>query len=242
MQAFLLSAGYGERLRPLTNVTPKCLVPINGIPLLEYWYAGLQNAGIEKIFMNSHHLHSEIQKFVVEEKKWSKLTILYEKKLLGSLGSLLNYLDHFQNQKNILVCNSDNLTNFDINKFISFHNSHNLPASIGIFETNTPTQCGIVKFNRDMIIEEYIEKPNSPNSKYANAGIYIFNVSMLRRLKETHSSELRDIGSHLLPMLVNKMRAHEIGEILIDIGTVENYRLANHIVANDPSLFSGTFA
>ena len=61
MRAILLAAGLGTRLRPITDKIPKCLVPINGKPLIDYWLEQLTKAGIEKFLINTHYLHEKVE-------------------------------------------------------------------------------------------------------------------------------------------------------------------------------------
>ena len=64
MKALLLSAGLGTRLAPLTNTIPKCLVPIGGIPLIDYWLAQLIPSGFDNILINTHHLSETVQTYL----------------------------------------------------------------------------------------------------------------------------------------------------------------------------------
>ena len=72
MRAILLAAGLGTRLRPITDTIPKCLVPINGKPLIDYWLEQLTKAGIEKFLINTHYLHEQVESYI--EPKRSKAT------------------------------------------------------------------------------------------------------------------------------------------------------------------------
>ena len=64
VKAFLLVAGHGDRLRPLTDTTPKCLLPINGKPLLEIWLEHLERSGVEEVLINTHWLHEKVEDYV----------------------------------------------------------------------------------------------------------------------------------------------------------------------------------
>ena len=68
MKALLLAAGLGSRLKPLTNEWPKCLMPINGKPLLEIWLDSLLEAGIKEILVNVHHHSQEVIDFLSRKK------------------------------------------------------------------------------------------------------------------------------------------------------------------------------
>ena len=60
MKAVLLAAGLGTRLRPLTEQIPKCLVPINNVPLIEYWFRLFEKSGISHVLINTHYLHKKV--------------------------------------------------------------------------------------------------------------------------------------------------------------------------------------
>ena len=92
MKAFLLAAGYGTRLRPLTNTTPKCLVPICGKPILTWWIQLFEKYNIQEVLINTHYLPNPVREFINEHNKSiSKVKIkeFYEPLLLGSGGTIL---------------------------------------------------------------------------------------------------------------------------------------------------------
>ena len=88
MKALLLAAGLGSRLRDLLQqYAKKCLVPINGKPLLEYWLENIFNSGINECLINTHYLHKKVEHYVANS-NIKKIKIVYEKNLLGTAGSL----------------------------------------------------------------------------------------------------------------------------------------------------------
>src|ERR1041385_6920829 len=87
MKAFLLAAGLGTRLRPITSTTPKCLVPIDGLPLLEIWLRECERAGVEGVLINTHHLAECVRQFVAE-RRGVPVTLTHEPVLLGSAGTI----------------------------------------------------------------------------------------------------------------------------------------------------------
>ena len=68
MKAILLAAGFGTRLRPLTNNIPKCLVPIKGKPLLEIWLDKLSDVGVKDFLINTHYLYDKVESFIKKSK------------------------------------------------------------------------------------------------------------------------------------------------------------------------------
>jgi mannose-1-phosphate guanylyltransferase len=87
MKAIILAAGLGTRLRPITSTTPKCLVPINGVPLLELWLRDCERAGVEAVLVNTHHLAERVEEFVAA-RRGIPVTLAYEPTLLGSAGTI----------------------------------------------------------------------------------------------------------------------------------------------------------
>ena len=84
MKAFLLAAGLGTRLRPLTDSVPKCLLPINGKPILEIWLEKLAECGVEEVLINTHHLADQVEGFIQEnqgKRAWPAIRLFFESKL-----------------------------------------------------------------------------------------------------------------------------------------------------------------
>ena len=93
MKALILAGGFGNRLHPITKTIPKCLVEINGRPLLDYWIEKLVNAGVYKILVNTHWLANKVEDYILTS-KWAKyVDLVYEDKLLGTGGTLLNNIE-----------------------------------------------------------------------------------------------------------------------------------------------------
>ena len=109
MKAILLCAGKGLRLRPYTYNIPKCLIPIKGKPLLEIWLEKLFSAGITNILINAHYLSDQVDNFINHSKYKKSITVVHEKKLLGTAGTLLQNISFFDNQDGIFL-HADNYT------------------------------------------------------------------------------------------------------------------------------------
>src|SRR5258707_15359828 len=89
MRALLLAAGLGSRLRPITATTPKCMVMINGRPLLDYWLELLFGAGVERVLINTHWLAEQVDAHVKASRWTSRIDLIHEGKLLGTGGTVL---------------------------------------------------------------------------------------------------------------------------------------------------------
>lgn len=232
MKAFLLAAGYGTRLKPLTDSIPKCLVPINNQPLLSWWIKLLKKHHISEVLINTHYHNEQVSNYVKGISQTNiKIKIIYEKELLGSGGTIKNNANFVCDETEFLICYADNLTCVDLSKLIHFHNNHSDILTMGLFHANNPTQCGIAMINTENIITEFIEKPLKPRSNLANAGIYVASNKIFDYFPPNKA--IFDLGHDILPLLSNKMRGHIIHEYLLDIGTIENYKKANEDWKND---------
>lgn len=226
MKAFLLAAGYGTRLRPLTNTTPKCLVPICGKPILAWWIQLFEKYNIQEVLINTHYLPNAVREFINKHNKSKskvKIKEFYEPVLLGSGGTILANKKFVDGEKEFLICYADNLTNVNLENMISFHRQKNSILTMGLFHTNKPKECGIAAIDNNKLIYEFVEKPQNPKSNLANAGIYVTNNEVFNYIQHIQPC---DFGKDVLPQLVNKMYGYEIKEYLLDIGNLDNYQKA----------------
>lgn len=228
MKAVLLAAGEGVRLRPLTLSTPKCLVPIKGKPLLDYWLEMLlYKQEISEIFINVCYLKSHVIKHI--KTKWgdqNKIKIWHESHLLGTAGTLLHNMGSIEGN-DVMVIHADNLSVFNLNEFLHCHKTRDLhiKMTMMLFETDCPSQCGIVEMNQNNEIVNMHEKVLNPPGNLANGAVYIFSKNVLEWIKE-HSA--LDISNDVIPAFLNKIVGWKNDVYHRDIGTPTSYKLANH--------------
>ena len=224
MKAFLLAAGKGTRLRPLTYEVPKCLVPIKGIPLLGIWFDLCRVHGISEVLVNLHHLHRQVNEFIENNTVRLNITTFYEERLLGSAGTVLANRNFVSKEKSFFVIYTDNLTNMNLSNMLEFHSQHNGVLTVGLFRTSLPEECGIAEIDRNNVIRSFVEKPINPTSNLANAGIYIAGEKLFDYIP---AKEVADFGRDVLPRLAGRMYGYVINEYFTDIGSHRNYELAN---------------
>ena len=223
MKAFLLAAGLGTRLRPITDSTPKCLLPIDGRPLLDIWLDALVRAGVTEVLLNAHHLADQVEAHVAARIGAPAVRLVIEPELLGSAGTLRANRDFVVDEDMFLAVNADNLTDFDLSVLIDVHRSCGAVATLSLFRAPDPTQVGVVEVNADLVVG-FEEKPAHPRGDLANAGMYAFAPAVI---EEITGPDPRDIGFDLLPKLIGRARAVALnGSYFIDIGTSEALRRA----------------
>lgn len=228
MKAFILAAGVGKRLRPLTEQVPKCLVTIGGRPLLAYWLELLCSHGVDAILVNTHHLHGQVFDFFKRLSPPIHVTLTYEPTLLGSAGTLLANRSFVNDGEDFFIVYADNLTNADLTALRVAHSRMRQVATIGLFHTEVPQECGVVALRDDGIIIEFQEKPSHPRSNLAFAGIIFASTTIFDYIPDKVPC---DLGNDVLPSLAGHMAGYELNAYLRDIGTIESYSQAQVDVA-----------
>jgi mannose-1-phosphate guanylyltransferase len=223
MKAFLLAAGNGTRLRPLTDKVPKCLLPIQGIPLLEIWLRNCKAAGVTDVLINTHAHAEAIRQFAAEQRTGVRMRIAEEPELLGSAGTLAGNREFVAGEESFFVLYADVLTNVDLRRMLVFHTQKRLPVTLGIYQVPDPGRCGIVTMDANAIISNFIEKPMHPASNWAFAGVMIAGAAVFDFLPDQRPA---DLGFDVLPKMIGKMAAYPITEYLLDVGTITNYHHA----------------
>lgn len=226
MKALLLAAGLGTRLRPITNNIPKCLVPINGKPLLEYWLENLSKVGIKEFLINTSYLHHQVEDFVIRSKYKDMVTLVYEEELLNTGGTLLKNEEFFNNEPFMLV-HADNLSFCDFRAFIKSHQNrmNNTELTMMLFKSDQPSSCGIVELDSFNTVVNFYEKVKNPPSDLANGAVYICESSVISFCKKLNKKKI-DFSNEVLPYFMGKINTFLNDTYHRDIGTVESYALS----------------
>lgn len=224
MNAILLCAGYGKRLKKITKVTPKCLLPIKGVPIIDIWLQKLHLAGVKKIIVNTHYKSQMVIKHLNKSKYRKFIHITYEKKLLGTGGTLLKNINKIKNDETFLI-HVDNYTETNISKFIDFHRKMKKKkclVSLIYFITKEYKDKGILKINNEKIVSKIFEKSKEYHGKNANGAVYILSKKFLKIISNKYKSS-KDFINDILINFEKKIAAYKSNKIFIDIGTVKNY-------------------
>jgi mannose-1-phosphate guanylyltransferase len=232
LRALLLAAGLGTRLRPLTNNTPKCMINVNGRPLLSYWFDILNCDVINKILINLHYLPDQVIAFIEKAELKSKIETVHEKKLLGTAGTILKNKFFFKDDPIILI-HADNLTFFDVNEFFStyINRGKGIEILMMTFETDDPASCGIVKLDKNGVVIGFYEKTNSFHGNIANAAVYIISQSVVTFIKDLNK-DFVDFSTEVLPNFIGKIQTYHNKIYHRDIGTLKSLLKAENDIKN----------
>jgi mannose-1-phosphate guanylyltransferase len=241
VRAFLLAAGEGQRLRPLTSSVPKCLVPIAGTPLLALWLDLLERHGISDVLINLHHLPDRVLAFVAAHSSPVRVHTVYEPRLLGSAGTVLANASFVERERDFLILYADNLTDANLSALIAHHRAHGETMTVGVVPTDRPHEKGILVAGADGRVEEFVEKPAVPRSNLSNAGIYVAGPRLFHYLRASpQTDDVLDFGHHVLPRMPPDLGACAIADFLLDIGTPQNYEAAQRQWPLRATVLAGT--
>lgn len=197
--------------------------------MLQIWLEHLRAHGIGEVLINTHWHATKIHSFL-DEWRSDEMNVVhcYEPTLLGTAGTLLANRQWLDNGEPFFILYGDMLTNVDLWKMMRFHTMHGLPFTLSVFKAIHPKHCGVAEIDSNDTVIGFEEKPAHPKSELAAAGMYIANPEIFDAFQDVEQSkgEQLDLGFHIIPGLVGRMKAYLIREFLVDIGTQESYRLA----------------
>ena len=233
VKALLLAAGYGTRLRPLTDNTPKCLVPIDGRALLDIWLERLSSAGVGPFLVNTHYLSKKVRDHIKSSIYKKIVTVTYEAQLLGTAGTVISQIAFFEGQDGLLI-HADNYCLADFDQFLKAHYSRpkNCLMTMMTFRTDTPSTCGILELDKHGVVIGLHEKVKNPPGNLANGAIYILSAELLHILT-TEWRDAKDFSTDVLSRLIGRIYTYETNEFFMDIGTPESYKQANNFLRNE---------
>lgn len=220
-KALILAGGIGSRLRPITDTVPKCLVPVAGKSMLDYWFDALVAAGVQDVLINTHHLAPLVREHLdrINAEGHLKVREFYEPTLLGSAGTVHANRSWADDVEAILIIYADNLSTANLGAMLDFHRAHPDPFTMMLFHTPNPTACGIADMDSEMRIIGFEEKPKVPKSDLANGGLYVVDAEAYREIADMNAF---DLGFEVIPRFVGRMRGWIPKCYHRDIGTLES--------------------
>jgi len=234
MKAVLLSAGLGERLRPLTNDIPKVMVPLAGKPLLQYTVEALKAADIKDFYLNIFYKGRVIKDHFGDGSKFGVRMTYLEEPVLWGTGYALKQMQQWLGDEQFLIVYGDKYLEFDFAKYFAWHKTKKGSGSIVVGHTQNPQGAGIMLLDDSQRIIRFKEKPKPEEiySDLSNKGICIFKNEILNQIPDDESY---DIGHNLIPdLLANNLPIYGYltSEKIIDVGTPEKYARLNQELTN----------
>ena len=168
----ILAAGFGTRLKPLTDRIPKALVPFGNEPMINYQIRKLINFGFDELVINAHHFANQISDYFKKNSFGIKINVIEEEKILGTGGGILNAKKYFEKEEFFLIINVDVYTDFDFTKQIIFHKSKTPLASIAVQNRKTKRY---LEFDNDMKLLHRQNENSKKENLYAFNGIHIIS-------------------------------------------------------------------
>ncbi|BFZ09102.1 hypothetical protein BsWGS_12141 [Bradybaena similaris] len=225
MKALILVGGYGTRLRPLTLSIPKPLVEFGNKPMLFHQLEALVDAGVTHIVLAVSYRAEQMEKEMesVQKQLGVKISISLENEPLGTAGPLALARDILcQDDDPFFVLNSDIICDFPFKNMVLFHKNHGKEGTIVVTKVDEPSKYGVVVYGAETgQIQQFVEKPQEYVSNKINAGMYIFNPSMLQRIKLQPTS----IEKEVFPFMAQdgQLFAMELQGFWMDVGQPKDF-------------------
>lgn len=232
LSAILMAGGKGERLRPMTLTTPKPLLQIEGKAIIDYNVEALAAVGIDNITVTTRYLAEQLFDHFATPVAGVQVKCVLEDQPLGTIGSAA--LADIPAEGNTIVMNSDLLTTINFEELYLKHRDSGAEATIAVIPYQVSVPYAILTLDNDRVTG-IAEKP--AYSYYANAGIYIFNNSLLRALPLDRRTDATD----LLEQIITRgghVAYYPIKGTWIDVGSPVDFRQAGELMRHHRNLTS----
>ena len=227
IDAVLMAGGKGERLRPLTEKTPKPLLPVGDKAIIDHNIDRLMSYGVKHINVTVNYLGEQIEEHFKDPRNEVQIKTVREPKFLGTIGSI-RFVPEFYNDT-ILVMNSDLFTNINYEDFYLHFKEHDADMSVAAVPYSVSIPYGILDIKERRNIKGLFEKPTY--DYYANAGIYLIKRSALDLIPSDKMFHSTDLLSELIKLNRRVIR-FPLNGTWIDIGNPQEYKRANELVSH----------
>ena len=216
----LLVGGMGTRLQPLTNESPKPMLPVAGIPVTEHQILAAKKAGIHTLVLATSYLSEVFTPYFGDGSQWG-IKILYavEKEPLGTGGAISNAAQMLDGDEPIVIFNGDVLSRHSIAQQIAFHKEKGADATLHLIEVEDARAFGCVPTDSDGRVTAFLEKMDNPVTNSINAGCYVFSPSVIDRIPR---GKVVSIERETFPALVESGRpvfGYKEQAYWLDVGT-----------------------
>ena len=225
MQAVIMAGGFGSRLRPLTDDTPKPMLPVGGKPLMQRTIEGLEKAGIKRINVTTHYLQEKITRYFGSGSRYGvELSYVAEDQPLGTAGAI-RLMDEISEP--LLVMNGDILTNVDYRALLRFHQEHEAALTVAVRQYDFKVPYGVVEAEAGRV-RALREKPQF--DFMVNAGIYLLEPSVRRYIPFRERYDMTELINTLLEN-GETVVGFPIMEYWLDIGKHDDFAKAQQDIS-----------
>ena len=224
VDAVLMAGGKGERLRPLTEKSPKPLLPVGEKAIIDHNVDRLISYGIQHINVTVNYLKEQIEAHYQTPRNGVQVQTVREPQYLGTIGSI-KFVPSFYNDT-VLLMNSDLFTNIDYEDFFLHFQQHEADMSVAAVPYNVSIPYGVLDLD-GRNIKGLLEKPKY--NYYANAGIYLIKRSALDEIPENTFFNATDLIEKLISE-GKKVIRYPLNGTWIDIGNPQEYQRAKDLV------------
>ncbi|AFN74913.1 nucleotidyl transferase [Melioribacter roseus P3M-2] len=240
MEAFILAAGLGTRLRPLTDTKPKALVEIKGVPLLDIVIRKLINAGFTRIVINVHHFAGQIISFLNSRKNYGVDIIISDEsdKLLDTGGGLKKAAIYFTGKNPVLVHNVDILSGVDLKEFYRLHIEENNLITLAVQKRKSSRYFLFDEeknlygwMNEKTGEKKIVREPEGKTERLAFNGIHVVHPEVFNYFPEREIFSLVEFYLELasqknLPERNKISYIEHTDSLFMDLGRIENLKKA----------------
>ena len=228
-RAYLMAAGLGTRLHPLTGLTSKPMVPILNRPVMEHILHLLRRHGVREVAANLHYHPDKIRTYFGDGAAFGvRLRYNLEAQLLGTAGGASAFRE-FLSRGTFVVVSGDGLTDIDLTAFLAAHRANGGIATMAVTPVADPSRYGVVVHDRDLRVTGFQEKPAAAAalSDLCNCGIYAFEPEIFRHVA---ADSFVDWASDVFPALLAgdvPLHCWRLETYWNDVGNIEQYRIGN---------------
>ncbi len=220
LQAVIMAGGRGKRLHPLTEQTPKPMLPVGDRPLLELIIEQLKESGIRRVNVTTHHQSEKITEHFGDGRKFGvDITYVTEDRPLGTAGGLGLMAP---STDTMLVLNGDILTQVDFHAMLAFHRGHQADLTVAVRQYDVQVPFGVVECNGELV-RCLTEKPVL--NFFVNGGMYLIEPSVFEHFPSGERFDMTDLIQRLIER-GRKVVSFPVREYWLDIGQPADYEQA----------------
>lgn len=232
MKGFILAAGYGERLRPVTDIFPKPLVPVANVPSVCYAISIMASAGIREVIVNLHYRSEAIRSFFEERENFGlRVSFSYEPQILGTGGGVMKCREAI-GEDDFLLVNSDIVMDLDVAALVRSHRERSSPGTVVLYRAADAASIGQAGIRGGRVVDFKNYLGSGVASGLVYTGAAVLSPSIFRYLEKGFSSIVYTGYTGLITH--ERLDFYEHEGLWLDIGTIRSLRTASLRLAGTP--------